>query len=493
MTTSIPRPGAVPYHAEGKVTTLPTVAETAGYVAGSIVDPAVADALGQFGGRWIQYADLHKCQIEDIVDGSVPYLVRGQSLTYLVGAGLANLTPTQYPVVVAGCMRIAFDAAVFAFHGLLPTTFAATMRTWFYGGLPTVGGYPSLRKEAVALGTPSAVAVGEVVLGAVDTSATLITAVQPSDLGEIMTVDVPIDFTADIRGAGALVVQSGGSFTCDAGATFNVNTTMADFSAGTEVNMLSDVNVGTDAGNTFRNKGLTQLDEPVTIAAGKQLTCNGGVTVTAGNAFRALGTSLFGGLATLQAGGVLSASQSFAGGAGSVISAPTLDTNDNTGRVDVGELRFYVDAAPSFADGVLQWDGRALRLGNGTAAPHLAVLAESYVASPAPTGAAITDTGANVTILLLIGESVVVKYESEVTNDNAAGDRINLQITADGAIIGGTATRGVITAGNYITAARSVKWTAAAAGPVVFKARHGAVVGSTTTSLNVMLTVRRAD
>lgn len=191
-TQYIPRPGRFPFHGETLTVTLPTVAEGVGYVAGTIADPAVANALGQSSGRWLQQIDLAKLEIDDIVSVSTPVLVRGRSLEYPTGVGLANLTPDQTPVVISGGGRIDFDETVLSIGGANPITFPANMRTWIYGRAPNVGEYPAIRVESVALATPSAPQSGEVVLGGVDTNGSDVTANLASDLGETWHFDVPL-------------------------------------------------------------------------------------------------------------------------------------------------------------------------------------------------------------------------------------------------------------------------------------------------------------
>lgn len=191
-TQYIPRPGRFPFHGETLTVTLPTVAEGVGYVAGTIADPAVANALGQSSGRWLQQIDLAKLEIDDIVSVSTPVLVRGRSLEYPTGAGLANLTPDQTPAVISGGGRIDFDETVLSIGGANPITFPANMRTWIYGRAPNVGEYPAIRVESVALATPSAPQSGEVVLGGVDTNGSDVTANLASDLGETWHFDVPL-------------------------------------------------------------------------------------------------------------------------------------------------------------------------------------------------------------------------------------------------------------------------------------------------------------
>jgi hypothetical protein len=182
-TEYVPRPGAYPYHAENIVTDLPTVGEGVGYVANSVANSKIANALGQYAGRWIQQIDLVSLQVSDLIDGNSAVLVGGLSLEYQVGASIVAAVPTQTPVVLGAGARLAFDEYVLSINGANPATFAASSRTWLYGSIVTLdtGAYPSVRIEAVALATPAAPAVGEVVLGGVDTDGTTITANVASD------------------------------------------------------------------------------------------------------------------------------------------------------------------------------------------------------------------------------------------------------------------------------------------------------------------------
>lgn len=213
-TGSVPRPGRYPYHAENISVVLPTVSEGSGYQPGSVADPNVANALGQSAGRWIQQMDLAKWAVDDWIDRNVPYLVRGRSLEYPTGSGLANLVPEQTPVVIARGCRIAFDETVLSIFGANPATFPANMRTWIYGASPAAEGeYPGVRVESVALGTPAAPQTGEVVLGGVDTDAIHVTAILASTLPETPIVDISIEFNEPVTLDGVdtmLSVTSGG-------------------------------------------------------------------------------------------------------------------------------------------------------------------------------------------------------------------------------------------------------------------------------------------
>jgi hypothetical protein len=169
------------------------------------------------------------------------------------------------------------------------------------------------------------------------------------------------------------------------------------------------------------------------------------------------------------------------------VAASVLDTT-SSGEARIFNLVFYQDASLSTASGALAWNGYKLALGDGVGARTLAIPRRSYVASVS-TASSIDDTGAEVTVDMLTGQSVDVVYESEVTNDNT-GLNVALRLTANGTNIGGTQSRRV-TATEYVSFRRRVLYTAASDGSVTFKARHGANLG-TTTSINVMLTVTRA-
>lgn len=239
MTTgNVPRPGRYPYHAESLTVTLPTVSEGAGYTSGTIANPSTANALGQSAGRWFQQIDLAKVAVDDLIASALPYLVRGLSLTYPLASGLANLEPTQTPVVVTDGCRIAFDETVLEVAGLYPVTFTASSRIWFYGTPPAgPGEYPSVRSETVALATASNPLSGEIVLGGVDTDATHVTANLASDLSDVVPIDVPISIAADLTVTvgdvwidNALTV--GGSATLN-GLTVDGNTQLGEDAANT--------------------------------------------------------------------------------------------------------------------------------------------------------------------------------------------------------------------------------------------------------------------
>jgi hypothetical protein len=313
---TVARPGRYPYHAESLSTTLPTVAESVGFVAGTIADPNVVNALEQSGGRWDQYADLHKCQIEDIVSAAAPYLVRGQSLTYLVGASLGSNAPTNTPVIIGGGCRLAFDATVMDVNGLASVTFPASMRTWFYGSAPSVGSYPSIRTEAVALGVAATPAGSEVTLGGVDTNATKISANVDSDLADTLTLDVPIYFTEIVDfgdAVNAVAINTTGSITVggaldvtgttDLAGAVTCDTTL-DVTGATTLNTLAVAGITTATG-TLTTVGNTvigttsgdactinaTIDAPVTISINDAVNrCLTLVNADAGQALRATST-----------------------------------------------------------------------------------------------------------------------------------------------------------------------------------------------------------
>lgn len=170
---------------------------------------------------------------------------------------------------------------------------------------------------------------------------------------------------------------------------------------------------------------------------------------------------------------------------------PTIEQTDNSGIIRTGEIRFYADTNPLFSSGALQFDGRSLRLGNAVSADVIPVPEDDFVAGDINTVNAIDDTGASVTLSLLIGERCIVQMSSEMANTNV-GSTIAIRIEANGVTQGGTATRYEASANAFMDAGRSIEYTAIANGAVQFKARYGAVAG-TTTARNIHITARRSD
>lgn len=261
--------------------------------------------------------------------------------------------------------------------------------------------------------------------------------------------------------AGAIFVNSGAGFVLKNGSTFAVeanvtlvasdNTWVWGSSNANDWTINGDLTLGTDSGNVMTVKSTTLLTENATLAAGKTLT----------------------------------------GGAGSSILSPSFDNVTSAGFANIGELRFIVDASPAFTAGFMQWDGKSLRIGNGVGADVVPVHQDSWLAGDVSTVNAIDDTGASVTVYLLTGEKCIVTMSMETANTNV-GATINLQLTANAVIVGGTAARYQVSANIYSSVSRTVQYTAGADGNVVFKSRHGAAAG-TTTSRNIHVTARRSD
>jgi hypothetical protein len=198
-TEYVPRPGAYPYHAENIVTTLPTVGEGVGYVANSVANSKIANAIGKSAARWIQQIDLASLQVSDLIDNNSGVLVGGLSLEYLVGASIVGAEPTQTPVVIGAGARMSFDEYVLSIGGANPATFAPNSRIWIYGSISTLepGSYLGVRLETVALATPAAPGVGEITLGGVDTDGTTITANVPSDASATVPIAPQLSMTGD--------------------------------------------------------------------------------------------------------------------------------------------------------------------------------------------------------------------------------------------------------------------------------------------------------
>ncbi len=204
MAINIDRPGRYPYHAlTNDDATLPVVSEGVGYVPATIADPDVANALSKSTGYWLQYNDLHKFGVLDLLSRSTPAIsISGGELTYPLAAGLINLAPTETPVFFYLGQRIAFDDTALSIGGANPITFAASSRTWIYGTPPVAAGeYPAIRIENVALATAAAPIGDELVLGGVDTDGSHVTANLPTTHTDELPFGYPISLSVLTRTA----------------------------------------------------------------------------------------------------------------------------------------------------------------------------------------------------------------------------------------------------------------------------------------------------
>jgi hypothetical protein len=274
-TDFVPRPGAYPFHGENIVTVLPTVGEGQGYVANTVANSKIANAIGKAAGRWIQQIDLVKLEISDLISENSAVLVGGLSIEYQVGASIVNAVPTQTPTVIGSGARLAFDEYVLSISGANPATFAAGMRTWIYGSANTLdpGSYPTVRLEAVALATPAAPGAGEITLGGVDTDATTITA----NVASSLSATVPISPQLSMTGTGTRLIIDGG--TVEGGdAALTVN---GGDGPGATIESTSPTDSALTATNTSGGPGFTCVgpmfgDEITgTVITGQRLVSNG--------------------------------------------------------------------------------------------------------------------------------------------------------------------------------------------------------------------------
>lgn len=261
-----------------------------------------------------------------------------------------------------------------------------------------------------------------------------------------------------------LTFASGAILTMDAGSTFQCNTDLAEFTG--------DLIIGDDATDV-----LTVMSSAVFQSV---VFLNGDVNVgnNVGDVLTVNATATFNENITVST---------------ATLTVPTIDQTNSSGSIATGEVRLYSDVAPSPNAGVLQWDGRTLNCGDASLATgrRVAMPFDSYIAGDINTVNAIADTGASVGIVMLTGEKCIVEMHSEMTNTNV-GSTVNFRIEANGVTVGGTAVRNIATAGVYVSAYRTISFTAAADILYTFTARYGAAAG-TTTARNVLLTVRRSS
>jgi hypothetical protein len=161
-------------------------------------------------------------------------------------------------------------------------------------------------------------------------------------------------------------VVSGGTVTVASGATFEVNSSVADFSAFTEVNLLGDVNIGTDDGNTMTVNSLAQFNENVGFGANTITGAGGTITTSTVN--------------------------------GSTVNVTNLNVLDGVG-------------SPSVSDGRVNYNGRRLSVGNGSTARAILSPLTAYVVSD-DTSSSIEDLpGASIQLDIDDDEWVRVRVE----------------------------------------------------------------------------------
>lgn len=221
----------------------------------------------------------------------------------------------------------------------------------------------------------------------------------------------------------------------------------------------------------------------VSTGAGPALEAVGNLNVTGNSTLGNAGSDTLTISATLAAKFPIGA-QEIEGIAGSVVDVESVES-------EYMKLQPVSPTVPT--PGCVQWDGRTLNVGDNSLATarRVAVPLDSWVAGDISTASSITDTGAEVAMVMVNGEIVVVELHSEMTNTNT-GTTINMRIEVNGGTIGGTAVRYVDSAGIYQSCYRTYQYTAPADGLYTFKARYGASAG-TTTARNILLTARRAN
>jgi hypothetical protein len=270
--------------------------------------------------------------------------------------------------------------------------------------------------------------------------------------------------TLSILGGGTLYLEGGSQFYADSTSSFSVNTADAEF--------LKDLAIGDSSGDALIVTSTSTFQSAVFFNGNVDIG-NNVVDLLTVNATATFNENVTVSTATL--------------------TATQIEQTTNAGWVALGEARFYSDTSPTFGAGILQYDGRDLRLGTGVGSDVIPHHEDDWVAGDISTAAAITDTGASVTLSLLTGERCIVEMHSEMRNTNV-GSTIAFRIEANGVTIGGTGNRyeTAITAGTFQDVGRRVEYTAGADGSVQFKARYGANAG-TTSARNIHITARRSD
>jgi hypothetical protein len=257
-------------------------------------------------------------------------------------------------------------------------------------------------------------------------------------------------------------VSIGGNLDMTAGSISNVTTlaTTGNVSVGGNLDMTS---------GSISN--VTTIDTSSNATVGGTLGVTGALTATGG--------------ISLPSGADLT------GSAGTVITAPTIDTSDSAGVVKVGELQFYSDASPSSTTGVLQFFGRGLSVGISTTAKRISIPFEDYIASPADS-ASSTATGASVTVTLVAGDVVYVTASADVTNNGVSAQVVVFEIAIDGVNTGSPGNLRHPAAGVYIPCTRTIKYTAPGTANYTFVQRYGASSG-TASIRNSYICVRQGN
>jgi len=258
--------------------------------------------------------------------------------------------------------------------------------------------------------------------------------------------------TVELLSGSGLVLRNGSTFAVEASVTLvasdntwvwgsgdaNDWTINGDVTLGTsdvtQINLVGDVDIGFDAGSTGFIRGAYALD----------------------------------------------GASSISGGVGSLLDAET---------VAADLLALTSTASPSTATGVVTFGGRFLAVGISSVAKRVAIFEDSYSAGPLNTGLAVADTGASVTLVLAIGDKVMISASMQSSN-SIGGNHVRAYITVNGVNVGSTIDLLPPAAGEPITIPKHVEYTAAAAIAYTFKLRHGAPDGGTTTTHDAYISVR---
>lgn len=276
--------------------------------------------------------------------------------------------------------------------------------------------------------------------------------------------DPSIVGTLTVESLAAIDVASGGTLNAMAGS-------VVAFQGTTTISPTAIFMVDTLA--TF-NAGLT-------VSTNETLTFEDTTFVVAGNDHTATyGTNA---VVTYDTGAVITT------GSGS-----TIDMVDNTSKLITGAVELDTPVSSTPDPGVLQWDGLSLTIGDGSLATGRRVPAplDSWIPGDITTMAGNVATGATITLVVRALESIIITYESEMTNDDAV-PVLAFNIEVSSVVVGGTAERQAPAPGRFVDVSRRVQYTAGVVDELaVIVAFFGASNG-TTTARNILLTVRRAN
>lgn len=519
-----------------------------GYADGDVFTARDANALHYASGMFDKLSDEREVAVPEVFSTTSAFRLTSDQLAYEVSAGLVAVKPTTTPTyVLVGGVRLELAGARMDRLGLAAVNFTPNKETWIYAGLTTVAGVVVVdvqfdeKAGPAAPPTPPAnySALVRVVTDATDVTAneyvsapsyqvvvdaltwvvsqlqvTTLTAAS-LDTDAITTKRVTVANVAsmvvglDVTGAGDTFASKivGGNFTALQASNASASTCMVVTNTGTGRAAFVQNSDASQCALRVENLGAGCAIEAVNAGAGPTATVENtgtGAAMTATNddassvTLTTTNNNASGSALAIAGNASLAASKTLTLGASAQITGPstagvtagTISTIDASGIVAVGEARFFTDATPSSSTGVVQFDGRALNVGEGGVARRVASPAESHVVGPINTAAGIADTGAQVTIFVENGETVKIVYAGEFFSD-AVGDTVNIRIEVAAVTIGGGSFVHINTASVYVLTTKTVQYTGTGAS-VTIKARYGVSgAGTQTDGRNINLSVTR--